>query len=94
MTAAEKSGVDIKARDRFMSYGLLKTSINLHDKINLDLSDDFTKGSDNYPVTPQQTLLLLDKYSKKLTAVTQSEETAFAQKDKKKGNTDKKDDTP
>ena len=73
-----------------MAYGLLKTSSNLHNKIKSDLLDDFIKGSDNYPVTPQQTLLLLDKYSKKPTAVTQSEGTAFAQKDKKKGNADKK----
>jgi hypothetical protein len=68
-----------------MAYGLLKTSNNSHDKIKSDLLDDFTKGSDNYPTTPQQTLLLLDKYSKKPMAVTQSEGTAFAQKETKKG---------
>ena len=77
-----------------MAYGPLKTSSNSHDKIKSDLLDDFTKGSNNYPVTPQQTLLLLDKYSKKPTAVTQSEGTAFAQKEKKKGNANKKDDAP
>jgi hypothetical protein len=43
------------------------------------------KESNNYPTTPHQTLLLLDKYSKKPTAVTQSEGTVFAQKEKKKG---------
>ncbi len=67
-----------------MAYGLLKSS-NSHDKIKSDLSDDVTKGSNNYPTTPQQTLLLFDKYSKKPTAVTQSEGTAFAQKETKKG---------
>ena len=36
LTAAEKAGVDIQARDRFMAYGLLKTSSNLHDKIKAD----------------------------------------------------------
>ena len=66
-------------------FGLLKTRSNSHDKIKLDLSDDFTKGSDNYPTTPQQTLLLLDKYSKKPTALTHLEGTAFAQKEKNKG---------
>ena len=66
-----------------MAYGLLKTSSTTHDKIKSDLSDDFTKGSNNYPSTPQQALLLLDKYSKKPTAVSQSEGTAFVQKDKK-----------
>jgi hypothetical protein len=67
-----------------MAYGLLKTISNSHNKIKSDLLDDFTKGSNNYPTTPQQTLLLLDKYSKKPTAVTQSEGTAFAQKENKK----------
>ena len=86
--------MDIQAQDRFMSYGLLKTSSNLRDKIKSDLLDDFTKGSDNYLVTPQQTLLLLDKYSKKPTVVTQSEGAAFSQKEKKKGNANKKDDAP
>ena len=94
LTTAEQAGVDILARERFMAYGLLKTSSNSNDMVKLDLSDDFTKISNNYPVTPQQTLLLLDKYSKKPAAVTQSEGTAFAQKERKKGNGGKKDETP
>jgi hypothetical protein len=94
LNATEKAAVDVIARDRFMAYGLLKTSSTANDKVKSDLSDDFTKGSDNYPITPQQTLLLLDKYSKKPAVVTQSEGTAFAQKDKKKGNANKKDETP
>jgi hypothetical protein len=73
-----------------MAYGLLKTSSNSHNKIKSDLLDDFTKGSNNYLTTPQQTLLLLDKYSKKPTAVTQSEGTAFAQKETKKGKSKSK----
>ncbi len=48
----------------------------LADKIKSDLSDNFTKGSDNYPITPVQTLLLLDKYLKKHTVVVASEGTA------------------
>ena len=81
----EQDAVDVLARDRFMAFGLLKTSSSSHDKIKSDLSDDYTKGSDNYPTTPQQTLLLLDKYSKKPQLVAQSEGTAFAQKIKKGG---------
>jgi hypothetical protein len=73
-----------------MAYGLLKTSSNSHNKIKSDVLDNFTKGSNNYPTTPQQTLLLLDKYSKKQTAVTQSEGTAFAQKETKKGKSKSK----
>jgi hypothetical protein len=74
-----------------MAYGLLKTSIDSHNKIKSDLSDDFTKGSNDYPTTPQQTLLLLDKYSKKPMAVTQSEGTVYAQKENKKGKSKKAD---
>ena len=94
LNATEQAEVDTLARDRFMEYGLIKTSSTENDKVKLNLSNDFTKGSDNYPINPQQTLLLLDKYSKKPAVVTQSEGTAFAQKDKKKGNADKKDETP
>jgi hypothetical protein len=64
--STDQAAVKTLARERFMAFGLLKTAGASHDKIKSDLSDDFTKGSDNYPVTPQQTLLLLDKYSKKL----------------------------
>jgi len=83
LSTAERKVVEIQARERFMVYRLLKTSSTTHDKIKSDLSDDFTKGSDNYPSTPHQALLLLDKYSKKPMAVSQSEGTAFVQKDKK-----------
>jgi hypothetical protein len=48
------------------------------------LSDDYTKGSDNYPQTRSQALMLMDHYSKTPTAITTSEGTAFAQSDKKK----------
>jgi hypothetical protein len=67
------------ARDRFIAYGMLKMSRNAHDKIKSDLSDDFTKGSNNYPTTPQQSLLFLDKSSKKLAGDKHSKGTAFAQ---------------
>jgi hypothetical protein len=55
-----------------------------HDKIKDDLSDDYTKGSDNYPQTRLQALMLMDHYSKTPTAITISEGTAFAQSGKKK----------
>ena len=92
--AIEKAAVDVLARDRFMAYGLLNTSSTANDKVQSDLLDDFTNGSNIYLITPQQTLLLLDKYSKKPAVVTHSEGTEFAQKDKKKGNANKKDETP
>ncbi len=92
--ATEIAVVDVLARDRFMANGLFKTISTANDKVKSDLLDYFTKGSYNYPITPQQTLLLLDKYSKTPAVVTHPEGTAFAQKDKKKGKADKKDETP
>jgi hypothetical protein len=72
---------------------MLKTSSNAHNKIKSDLSDDFTKSSNNYPTTPQQSLLLLDKYSKKPVVVNHSEGTAFAQGGTKKKMKKNKNDT-
>ena len=83
--------MDILAHDSFIALGLLKTSSISHDKIKLNLSDDFTKGSDTYPITPQQTLLLLDKYSKKPMTITQFEGLTLAQKEEK-GEAKKPDD--
>jgi hypothetical protein len=93
LTNANKIVVTNLARDRFISYGMLTMSSNTHDKIKSDLSDDFTKGRDNYPTTPQQSLLLLDKYSKKPAVVNHSEGTAFAQGGTKKKMKKNKNDT-
>ena len=61
LSSTEKATVGILTHDRFIAFGLLKTSNNSHDKIKSDFLDDFTKGSDNYPTTPHQILLLLEK---------------------------------
>ncbi len=84
LTNAKKTVVTNLACDRFIAYGMLKMSSNIHNKIKSDLSDDLTKGSNNYPTTPQQSLLLLDKYFKKLALVNHSESTACAQGGTKK----------
>jgi hypothetical protein len=81
------------ACDRFIAYGMLKMSSNAQDKIKSDLSDDFTKGSNNYPTTPRQSQLLLDKYFKKPAVVNHSEGTAFAQGGTKKKMKKNKNDT-
>ena len=83
LSPLEQAAVDILARERFMAFGLLKTAGSSHDKIKSDLSDEFTKGSDNYPITPQQTLLLLEKYSKKPTLVTPSRVLLFPRKERR-----------
>ena len=93
LTPDEQDKARAAAKECFLAYALMKTSSNTHEKIKADLSDDFTKGTNNYPETRQQTLLLLDKYTKKPTMITQSEGTSFAQKgsNAKKGS-DKKSD--
>ncbi len=80
----KQEAVRVSARERFLSYALIKTSNSNHDKIKDDLSDDYTKGSDNYPQTRSQALMLIGHYSKTPTAITTSEGTAFAQSGKKK----------
>ena len=43
----KQEAVRVSARERFLSYALIKTSNSKHNKIKYDLSDDYTKGSDN-----------------------------------------------
>ncbi len=84
--------VRVSARERFLSYALIKTINSKHNKIKDDLLDDYTKGRDNYPQTRSQVLMLMDHYSKTSTAITTSEGTVFAQSGKKKkkvGNKEK-----
>ncbi len=72
-------------RQPTLCSGLTSRRLNSkHDKIKNDLTDDYTKGSDNYPQTRLQALMLMDHYSKTPPAVTTSEGTAFAQSGKKK----------
>jgi hypothetical protein len=89
----EQEAVRVSAPERFVLYALIKTSNSKHNKIKDDLLDDYTKGSDNYPQTRSQALMLMDHYSKIPSAITTLEGTAFAQsgKEKKKvGNKEKK----
>jgi hypothetical protein len=74
----EQEAVRISARERSLLYALIKMSNSKHDKIKDDLWDDYTKGSDNYPQTRSQALMLMDHYSKTPTAITTLEGTAFA----------------
>ena len=67
-----------------LSYALIISSSAKHVKIKEDLSDDYTKGTDNYPQTRSQALMMMDHYSKSPAAVAISEGTAFAQSGKKK----------
>jgi hypothetical protein len=69
------------AEERYVSYAFLRQSGIQHGNIKVDLQNDFTTGDNRYPKNRQQTLHLLDKYSKTVIhKVTQSEGTPFSQK--------------
>jgi hypothetical protein len=69
------------AEERYVSYAFLQQSENQHGNLKMDLQNDFTTVNNRYPKNHQQTLHLLDKYSKTSFAkVTQSEGTSFAQR--------------
>jgi hypothetical protein len=91
LSSVDQEAVRASARERALSYALIKTSSSKHDKIKDDLSDDYAKGSDNYPQSRSQALMLMDHYSKTPTAITTSEGTAFAQSGNKNNNNKKGD---
>jgi hypothetical protein len=71
-----------KAKERYLSYVLLRKSGKQHNKLKVDLQNDFTTGNDQYPKNRQSTLHLLDKYSKSVivSPTTPTEGKLFAQK--------------
>jgi hypothetical protein len=84
--AAEQRVVIDNAEERYVSYAFLRQSGNQHGNLKVDLQNDFTTGDTRYPKNPQQTLHLLEKYSKTAVAkVTQSEGTSFAQRSGREG---------
>ena len=89
LTPEQQTVVRTDAEERYLSYVFLRQSGKQHSNLRRDLQNGFTTGDNRYPRTRQQTLHLLDKYSKTITATAvQSEGTSFAQnggKDKKKG---------
>jgi hypothetical protein len=92
LTRTQKEVVRADASERYLSYVMLRQSGKSHQMLRNDLQNDFTTGDNRYPKTRQQTLHLLDKYSKptQQTGV-QSEGTAFAQRTGKgTGRTNKK----
>jgi hypothetical protein len=77
----EQQLVQDDAEERYVSYAFLRQSGMQHGNLKVDLQNDFTTGDNRYPKNLQQTLHLLDKYSKTVVAkVTHSEGTSFAQK--------------
>jgi hypothetical protein len=75
------------AEERYVSYAFLRQSGTQHGNLKVDLQSDFTTGDNRYPKNHQQTLHLLDNYSKTVVAkVTHSEGTSFAQKGRRGGS--------
>jgi hypothetical protein len=83
---AEHKLVRDDAEERYVSYTFLRQSGIQHGNLKVDLQNDFTTGDNRYPKNCQQTLHLLDKYSKTvIPKMTQSEGTSFAQKGSRGG---------
>ena len=81
LTVAEQEAVRKDTEERYLAYAFLKQSGTQHIKLKSGLRDDFTTGNNNYPKNRQQTLHLLDKYSKTVVPkAPPSEGTAFAHK--------------
>ena len=82
--ADDAKAVREDAEERYISYVFLRQSSKNHATLRAELSNDFTKGDNQYPRTRQQTLHLLDNYTtnKITTTVEKSEGVAFAQKGK------------
>jgi len=77
---AEQEAIRADAEERYISYVFLKQSRVQHGTLKVDLKNNFTTGNNHFPKTRQQTLHLLDKYSKTaVTKTTPSEGTSFAQ---------------
>jgi hypothetical protein len=81
LAAAEQLLVRDVAKEHYVSYAFLCQSGTQHGNLKVDLQNYFTTGDNRYPKICQQTLHLLDKYSKTVVArATQSEGTSFAQR--------------
>jgi hypothetical protein len=64
LSAKQKQAVHEDAEECYISYAFLHQSGAQHRNLKVDLRNDFTTCSNQYPKTHQQTLHLLDKYSK------------------------------
>jgi hypothetical protein len=64
LSDTDQEEVRTKAEEQYISYVFLRQSEKQHNKVKVDLHNDFTTGDGRYPKNCQQTLHLLDKYSK------------------------------
>ncbi len=77
----QKQSVHKNDEECYISYAFLHQSRAQHGNLKVDLRNDFTTGSNQYPKTHQQTLHLLDMYSKTVVVpkMTSSEGSSFTQ---------------
>jgi hypothetical protein len=82
LSAEQKQAVREDAEERYILYTFLHQSRAQHGNLKVDLTNDFTNGSNRYPKTHQQMLHLLNKYSTTVVVpkMTSSEGSSFAQK--------------
>jgi hypothetical protein len=81
----DQEEVSTTAEERCLSHVFLRQSGKQHDKLKVDLQNNFTTGDNRHPKNRQSTLHLLDKHSKSTIVNTTltSEGTAFAQRSDK-----------
>ena len=78
LTESEQTVTCEDAKERYLSYAFLRQSGTQHGDLKVDLQNDFTNGYKRYPKNRQQTLHLLNKYSKTVVQrTTQSKGLAF-----------------
>jgi hypothetical protein len=81
LTAKDQHAIRTDAQERYIAYAFLRQSGAQHAQLKMDLQNDYTTGDNRYPKNRQQTLHLLDKYSKTIMPQgTQSEGASFVQK--------------
>jgi hypothetical protein len=96
LTADQQEDVCNNTEEWFLAYVFLKQSGKQHANLKMDLQNDFTTGNNRYPRNQQQTLHLLNKYSKSAVLnMTPSEGASFTQRGKqgRQGGNQKEDDS-
>jgi hypothetical protein len=81
LTKDEQHAVWTDAEERYIAFAFLRQSGAQHTNLKMDLQNDYTTEDNRYQKNRQQTLQLLDRYSKSVVPeAAQSEGASFAQK--------------
>jgi hypothetical protein len=93
LTNDEQQAVRADAEKRYIAHAFLRQSGAQHANLKMDLQNDYTTGDNRYPKNCQQTLHLLDKYSK-TTVSKANQSSSLAQKGGKGKTIDPRQRTP